>query len=78
MMNTSKSAILADNPEDTSSAETGSDLKFWGGDKILPQIVAWSRRLLLLDVLQKVISQYKRDRQAYLERPADQQDWRIA
>ncbi len=50
MMN-SKSALLNDNPEETNSVETGADLKFWGGDKILPQIVAWSRRLLLLDVL---------------------------
>ena len=24
------------------------------------------------------MTQYKRDRQAYLDRPADQQDWRVA
>ena len=74
MMNSTKGALMnaADNnPEDSNTVEAGADLKFWGGEKILPQIVAWSRRLLLLDVLQKVLSSFKRDRQAYLERPVD-------
>ena len=63
MSSSSKHALISgslDNPEDAADAtpdqNATSDLKFWGGDKILPQIVAWSRRLLLLDVLQRLIT----------------------
>ena len=61
MSSSSKHALISglpDNPEDQGDrsveCNTGVDLKFWGGDKILPQIVAWSRRLLLLDILSRL------------------------
>ena len=56
-LQSTKSAIASseinNNPEELNQRDEASeaDLKFWGGEKIIPQIVAWSRRLLLLDVL---------------------------
>ena len=59
----------SNNPE---KDDSDNNLKFWGGDRILPQLVAWSRRILLLDVLHRMIKQFKTERQAYLERPPNQ------
>jgi hypothetical protein len=50
------------------------ELKFWGGEKILPQVVAWTRRLLLLDVLFVLVTEYKQAKKEYLDRPTPQQD----
>lgn len=54
--------------------EVNHELKFWGGEKILPQIVAWTRRLLLLDVLFLLVTEYKQAKKEYLDRPIPQQD----
>jgi hypothetical protein len=48
------------------------ELKFWGGDKILGQVVPWTRRLLLLDVLFILVSEYKKAKKEYLDRPIAQ------
>ena len=56
-LSSTKSALASseygNNPEESNHRDEASeaDLKFWGGEKIIPSIVAWSRRMLLLDVL---------------------------
>lgn len=36
-----------------------TEMKVWGGEKILSTIVQWCRRIIMLDQLKKLIEDYK-------------------